>query len=103
MTDVLRTQKKHVRLQDRIWVLELAQTSLSVLQLQKVAMPSPAKVMFFSGKVFFGKDSSTSDMAAPVDQAIGQFRPLGHDCKSTNYLTNYTNKIYYSIHTFYEF
>ena len=52
-----------------------------------------------AGKVFFGKDGSTSDMAAPVDRAIGQFRPLGHDCKSTHYLPNYTNDKYHKCTT----
>ena len=42
----------------------------------------------FAGKVFFGKGGSASNMADSVDQASGQFRPLGHDCKSN--LTNYT-------------
>ena len=41
-----------------------------------------------AGKVFFGKGGSENDMANPVDKASGQFRPLGHDCKSN--LTNYT-------------
>ena len=35
-----------------------------------------------AGQVFYGADGSESEMSLPVDRKSGQFRPLGHDCKS---------------------
>ena len=35
-----------------------------------------------AGELFFGADGSKSEMSLPVDRKSGQFRPLGHDCKS---------------------
>ena len=62
-----------------------------------------SKGQALAGKVFYGKDGSDSDMAAPVNQASGQFRPLGYDCKSTNYLPNNTNNIFYQRISFNKF